>query len=309
MTFLENALIIAVALATPLVFAAIGELIAEHAGVLNLSLEGMMLMGAAVGFRVAIDYENLWMAVAAGAAAGTALALVHAFVSVTLRANQIVSGLTLVMLGAGLSAFIGYDYSGLPLMIAVDPIAIPLLASIPFVGPILFNQDIFVYATVPLAIGVSYVLFKTRFGSWIRACGEAPYAADAAGIRIMAVRYTATLVGGLLAGVAGVYFSVVFARAWTDNLTAGRGWIALALVIFASWRPLLILPGALFFGFIDSLNFQLQSSGVQISADILGMLPYVLTLVVLMLVWRRQQRQHRGMPKALGIPYQREQRA
>jgi simple sugar transport system permease protein len=309
MTFLENALIIAVALATPLVFAAIGELIAEHSGVLNLSLEGMMLMGAAVGFRVAIDYESLWLAVVAGAAAGAALALVHAIVSVSLRANQIVSGLTLVMLGAGLSAFIGYDYSGLPLMISVEPISIPLLADIPFIGPILFDQDIFVYATIPLAIGTSYVLFRTRAGSWIRASGEAPYAADAAGIRITLVRYGATLVGGLLAGVAGVYFSVVFARAWTDNLTAGRGWIALALVIFASWRPLLILPGALFFGFIDSLNFQLQASGVQISADILGMMPYALTLIVLMLVWRRQQRQHRGMPKALGIPYQREQRA
>ena len=309
MNFLQSALVIAVALATPLVFAAIGELIAEHSGVLNLSLEGMMLMGAAVGFRVAVDTGDLWRAVMAGALAGASLALVHAFISVTLRANQIVSGLTLVMLGVGLSAFIGHDYAGVPLAITVDPIKVPLLSQLPFLGPILFSQDIFVYATVPLVFGTSYLLFRTRLGSWIRASGEAPYAADAAGIRVALVRYTSTLVGGLLAGVAGVYFSVVFARAWTDNLTAGRGWIALALVIFASWRPLLILPGALFFGFIDSLNFQLQASGVQISADILGMMPYVLTLVVLMLVWRRQQRQHRGMPKALGVPYQREQRA
>lgn len=308
MDFLQASLAAAVVLAVPLVLAALGELVAERAGILNLGVEGMMLVGAALGFRVAVDSGSLLTAVLAGGVGGLLLSLVHAFVCITLRANQIVSGLTLTLLGVGLSAFIGNAYSGAPLSLEVGTVAVPVLSQIPFVGPVLFDQDVFVYATVPLVLVVSYALFRTRVGSWVRASGEAPAAADAAGVPVLWVRYAATAFGGLLAGVGGCYFSVVFARAWTDNLTAGRGWIALALVIFAAWRPLLLLPGAVFFGFIDSLNFQLQASGAKVSADLLGMMPYVLTLIVLMVAWHSQARRHRGMPRALGTPYQRESR-
>lgn len=308
MSFVEAALIVAVSLSTPLLLAALGELIAERAGILNLSIEGMMLMGASMGFAVGFNTQSLNLAILAGMMAGAALSLIHAFISITLKANQIVSGLTLVMLGTGLAAFIGSDYAGASSPIEVQTIPIPGLSQIPFVGPILFNQDLLVYISVPLVFATSWFLFKTTWGQWIRATGEAPAAADAAGVPVILVRYAATLTGGALAGLAGTYFSVIFARAWSENMIAGRGWIALALVIFATWRPLLLLPGALFFGFLDSLNFQLQAAGVKISTDFLGMMPYVLTLLVLVIVWRRQQIQHRGMPKALGVPYEREKR-
>jgi len=308
MSFIEAALVVAVSLSTPLMLAALGELIAERAGVLNLSIEGMMLMGASVGFAVAVTTENIYLATLGGLLAGAVLSLVHAFVCITLKANQIVSGLTLVMLGTGLAAFIGSDYAGAASPIQVEDLAIPGLSDIPFIGPILFDQDLFVYVSIPLVMATTWFLFRTTWGQWLRATGEAPAAADAAGVPVTLVRYLATLTGGALAGVGGMYFSVVFARAWTDNMTAGRGWIALALVIFATWRPMLLLPGALFFGFLDSLNFQLQAQGVKISTDLLGMMPYVLTLLVLVVVWYRQQNQHRGMPQALGVPYERESR-
>lgn len=308
MNFIESALVVAVSLSTPLMLAALGELIAERAGILNLSIEGMMLMGASLGFAVGFTTESLNLAVLAGMVAGASLSLVHAFVSITLKVNQIVSGLTLVMLGTGLAAFIGSKYAGATSPVEVKTIPIPLLSEIPFLGPILFNQDLLVYISVPLVVFASWFLFNTTWGQWVRATGEAPAAADAAGVPVTLVRYAATLTGGALAGLAGTYFSVVFARAWTENMIAGRGWIALALVIFATWRPLLLLPGALFFGFLDSLNFQLQAAGFKISTDFLGMMPYVLTLLVLIVVWRRQQVQHRGMPRALGVPYEREKR-
>lgn len=308
MSFVQAALVVAVSLSTPLMLAALGELIAERAGVLNLSIEGMMLMGASVGFAVGATTGNIYLATLGGLLAGVALSLVHAFTCITLKANQIVSGLTLVLLGAGLASFIGSDYAGVPSPIQVSRLAIPALSDIPFVGPILFQQDLFVYASVPLVVATTWFLFRSKWGQWLRATGEAPAAADTAGCPVVLVRYVATLVGGALAGVAGMYFSVVFARAWTDNMTAGRGWIALALVIFATWRPLLLLPGALFFGFLDSLNFQLQAQGVKISTDLLGMMPYLLTLLVLVVIWRRQQVKHRGMPRALGVPYEREAR-
>lgn len=308
-TFLTVALTSAVVLGTPLVLAALGELFAERSGVINLSVEGMMLIGAATGFAATITSENIVIGLLAAALAGGFLAFVHAFLCVSLRANQIVSGLTLALVGAGLAAFIGRDYAGLPIPAYITPIKIPLLSEIPVIGPAFFSRDIIVYAAYLLLPVGAWVLYRTRIGMWVRATGEAPAAADSAGVPIFTVRYACVVLGGLLAGVAGAYFSVVFSRTWSDNLTAGRGWIAIALVIFASWRPLLLLPGALLFGFIDSLNFQFQTLGIQISTDILGMLPYLLTLVALVIVWTRQRRGGHGVPQALGIPYEREARA
>ncbi|MEI2703111.1 MAG: ABC transporter permease [Baekduia sp.] len=309
MSFWIDALTVGVVLGTPLALAALGELIAERAGVINLGVEGMMLVGAVAGFAVGVNSGSVALAFLAAAAAGGALALVHALMTITLRVNQIVMGLTLTILGTGLSSFIGANYGDRPITAEIGRIDIPLLSKIPGVGEIFFQQDIVVYATIVLVIAVSLVINRTRPGLWLRAVGESPAAADAAGVGVAVVRYVAVTLGGVLAGVGGAYLSVVYVRSWSDQLTAGRGWIALALVIFASWRPLLLLPGALLFGFIDALNFQLQAEGVSISSQVLSMMPYVFTLVVLTVVWTRQRGRNWGMPQALGEPYEREARS
>ena len=309
MTFLTVALTSAVVFGTPLILAALGELIAERSGVLNLSVEGMMLVGAASGFVVTLNTENIYLGLSAAMIGGGLLALIHAFLCVSLRANQIVSGLTLALLGAGLSAFIGRDAGGFPVPQYITAIRIPLLADIPIIGPALFDQDIIVYAAILMLPAAALIINRTRLGLGLRATGESPAAADASGIPVIAVRYVSVVLGGVLAGLAGSYFSIVYTRVWSDNLTAGRGWIAIALVIFASWRPMLLLPGALLFGFIDSLNIQLQTLGIKLSTDILGMLPYVITLIALTLVWVRQRRGGRGVPLSLGVPYEREVRS
>jgi len=308
MDFLTVALTSAVVLGAPLIFAALGELIAERSGVLNLSVEGMMLVGAAGGFAVAYNTQNAWFGLGAAAIAGGLLALIHAILCVTLRTNQIVSGLTLALLGGALAAVLGRDYSGVPMPARVPTVKIPFLSEIPVIGPALFSRDVVVYIAFGLVPIAALIIYRTRIGQWLRAVGEAPAAADSAGVAVFTVRYAAVVIGGLLAGVGGAYFSIVYSRLWSDGLTAGRGWIAIALVIFASWRPLLLIPGALLFGFLDSLNFQFQTLGIKISTDLLGMLPYVITLIALVVVWMRQRRGGHGVPRALGIPYERELR-
>jgi len=307
--FLTDSLSTGVVLGAPLAFAALGELIAERAGVVNLGVEGMMLVGAVVAFVIGVRTDSITLAFVAGALAGGAVALVHAFMCITLRVNQIVMGLTLTILGTGLSSYIGADYGNRPLEAGLSDWNIPLLGDIPVVGEILFQHDPLVYLAVAAVIGAAFAINRSRAGLWLRATGESPGAADAAGVPIFAVRYIAVWLGGVFAGMAGAYLSVVYVRSWSDQLTAGRGWIAIALVIFASWRPLLILPGALLFGFIDALNFQLQAEGVSISSQYLSMMPYVFTLVVLTVVWTRQRSRNWGMPQALGNPYEREARS
>lgn len=289
-----DALIQGVALGTPLAIAALGELVAERSGVINLGVEGMMLVGAVVGFIVAVQTGSAVLAFAAAGLAATALSLVHAVMTVSLNVNQIVMGLTLTILGTGLSSFIGANWGDRNLS--------------PLVRDVVFDQDVVTYLAIAAAFAIAWFLARRPRGLWLRATGESPAAADAAGVPVFAVRYWAVLFGGFMAGIAGAYLSVAFTRTWTDDLTAGRGWIAIALVIFASWRPLLILPGALLFGFIDALNFQLQSEGVEISSQVLAMMPYVFTLLVLALVVTRQRHRSEGMPAAVGYPYEREAR-
>lgn len=308
MSFWVDALSTGVVLGTPLAFAALGELISERAGVINLGVEGMMLLGAVVGFAVAIDTGSVFLAMAAGAFAGGLLALVHAVMTIGLRANQIVMGLTLTILGTGLSSYIGADYGDEPFKHQVSQIDIPLLSGIPWLGEILFEQDLLVYLAVATVLASGFVINRTRHGLALRGVGEAPAAADAAGVPVFGVRYVAVWLGGVMAGLGGAYLSVLYTRSWSDELTAGRGWIAIALVIFASWRPLLILPGALLFGFIEALNFQLQAENVSIASQYLSMMPYVFTLVVLTIVWTRQRSRNWGMPQALGTAYEREGR-
>jgi ABC-type uncharacterized transport system permease subunit len=307
--FWIDALSTGVVLGTPLAYAAVGELIAERAGVINLGVEGMMLVGAVVGFVVGANSGSVALAFVAGALAGGVLALVHAVMTVTLRVNQIVMGLTLTILGTGLSSYIGADYGDVPLKRELGIVEIPLLADIPWIGKVLFRHDVMVYFAGVLVVVVAIAMARTRVGLWLRAAGESPAAADAAGVPIFAVRYVAVWLGGVFAGIAGAYLSVVYVRSWSDQLTAGRGWIAIALVIFASWRPLLLLPGALLFGFIDALNFQLQAKGVSVPSQYLAMMPYIFTLVVLTVVWTRQRSRNWGMPHALGAPYEREARS
>ncbi|MFE7215674.1 ABC transporter permease [Streptomyces sp. NPDC057611] len=309
MSFLIDALSVAVVLSTPLVYAALGELIAERAGVMNLGVEGMMLVGAVSGFVVAVRVNSFTLAFLVAALAGAALALVHAVMSITLGVNQVVMGLTLTVLGTGLSSYIGSSFGDERLKGSVGTIPIPLLSDIPGVGEVLFRHDLLVYLAPVTVAGSALLINRTRVGLWLRAAGEAPAAADAAGVPVFAVRYAAVTIGGVLAGVAGAYLSLVYVGSWSDQMTAGRGWIALALVIFASWRPVLLLPGALLFGFIDALNFQLQLRGVSIPSPYLSMMPYVFTLVALTIVWTRQRARHWGMPEALGIPYEREARS
>jgi simple sugar transport system permease protein len=309
MSFMTDALSTGVVLGAPLAYAGLGELIAERSGIVNLGVEGMMLVGAVVAFVIGIKTDSIALAFLVGALAGGALALVHAFMTITLRVNQIVMGLTLTILGTGLSSYIGANYGNQPLKHSLGKWNIPLLSDIPFFGKVLFQHDVVVYMAVVVVVGVGLLINRSRWGLWLRAAGESPSAADAAGVPVFLVRYIAVWLGGVLAGIGGAYLSVVYVGSWSDQLTAGRGWIALALVIFASWRPLLLLPGALLFGFIDALNFQLQAEGVSISSQYLSMMPYVFTLVVLTVVWTRQRSRNWGMPQALGTPYEREARS
>jgi simple sugar transport system permease protein len=299
----------AVGAAVPIALAALGELLSEKSGVLNLGVEGMMLIGAVVAFQVGDSTDSLWLALIIGALAGMLFSSIHAFLSVTLRANQIVSGLALVIFGTGLSTFIGKSIEGLPL--ATDFIATPWgpLADIPILGPVLFDQDPMVYATIVIALAITFYLNRTKAGLALRSVGESPGTADTMGVAVSLIRYVHVMLGGLLAGMAGAYLVLGQVPAWSqDGTTAGIGWIALALVVFASWRPLRVLLGAFLFGFARRANFWLQGEGVEIPAEFLSMLPYLLTIIVLVVWGSRDQRRRVGAPAALGIPYVRDER-
>src|SRR5437867_1512678 len=276
-TFWLNSVSVGIVLGTPLAYAALGELIAERAGVMNLGVEGMMLIGAVVGFIVTVRTQNAFLGMAAAVVAGAALASVHAVMTVGLRVSQIVMGLTLNIPGAGLSAYPGGGSAGRRPGGEINAIPIPVLSQLPVIGSVLFNHDVFVYAVPFIAIGIWLLIYRTRFGLWLRAAGEQPGAADASGVPVFLIRYLAVIVGGGFAGLAGAYFSVVYTRAWAEGMTGGRGWIAIALVIFGTWNPIVVLVGALIFGFVDGLNFQLQSVGVPVSSHLLAMMPYVFT--------------------------------
>jgi general nucleoside transport system permease protein len=311
-TVLVLTLAAAVSAGTPLALAATGELIAERVGILNLGVEGMMLLGAVTTFLAANATGSAWIGLAAGVAAGGGLAAAHAFLSVTMRANQIVSGLALVIFGTGLSTFVGRPVEGVPLPAAarLGAIRIPGLESLPVLGRVLFQQDVMVYASWALVALTSFYLFRTRPGLSMRAVGESPATADAMGLRVDANRYVHTIVGGLFAGAAGAYLVLVRVPVWSqDATTNGIGFIAIALVVFASWRPLRALVGAYLFGIALRANFALQAAGVQsVPAAFLSMIPYVLTIAVLVALSVSDLRRRAGAPEGLGFAYVREQR-
>lgn len=300
----------AVSAGTPLVFAAVGETLTERAGVLNLGVEGMMLVGAVVAFLAGDAWGNPWLALLLGVLAGGSLAAVHAFLSVALRGNQIVAGLALVTFALGLSTFVGQPVEGKPLRTDVTGVELPLLSDIPAVGRVLFQQDPLVYASWAVVALAAFYLTRTRAGLAVRAVGEAPGSADAAGIDVAARRWAHTIAGGLLAGAGGAYIVLVRVPSWSQSATTGGlGWIALALVVFASWKPWRVLVGAYLFGVALRANFALQAEGVTaIPAELLAMLPYVLTILVLVVLASGDLRRRAGAPSALGVPFVRDER-
>lgn len=298
----------AITAGTPILLAALGEILAELAGVLNLGVEGMMLLGAVSGFTVALSTDNLWLGFGAALLAGGAGALVHAFLTVTLKANQVVSGLALTIFGTGLSSYLGKSLVGIPLKQTFQPVPVPGLSQLPWLGPIFFNHDPLIYLSFGLVPVMAWLLYRTRWGLQLRAVGENPAAADAAGISVSLTRYLAVIGGGMLAGAGGAYISLAYAPSWLENMTAGRGWIAVALVIFAMWDPFKAMLGAYLFGGVDALGFRLQTLNMAVSPFFLKMLPYLLTILVLILVTRETKTRRVATPGALGLPYFREER-
>ena len=304
----------AVVYGTPLLFAALGELLTERSGVLNLGVEGMMLVGAVLGFWGVQRTGSLPLAIGVAAVAGAAMAAIHAFLVVTLRANQIVSGLALTIFAgaAGLSSYLGNDLNlaDQPARHSFSPFLPHSWQTAPVVGPILFTQSALVYASWLCVALVAVYLNRTRLGLNVRAVGESPDAADAMGINVAAYRYGHTMVGGAFAGVGGACFSLAITPQWVDGLTAGAGWIAIALVIFAFWRPALCLVGAYLFGAFSGIPFTFQARGILtgIPPELFQALPYVMTIVVLVLVSTAGARRRLGAPAALGTPYVREER-
>jgi simple sugar transport system permease protein len=307
---------IAIAAGTSLVYATIGEIITERAGILNLGVEGMMIMGAVTAFAAAFHTESAWAGVLTAIIVGGLMSLIHAFLTITLRADQVVSGLALTLFGSGLASFLGQQLGpgGNPLVGQVGPrfkeIALPLLADIPVIGPALFDQDVLVYVMYIFVPISWYFLYQTRPGLHLRAIGESPQTADALGVNVFALRYLYTAVGGMLVGLGGAHLSLAYTPGWTENLTGGRGWIVIALVIFATWDPLRAVVGALLFGGVNAIQFRLQAAGTTIPAAFLNMLPYAFTIIVLVLItWWEGFRKRIGAPAALGLPYMREERA
>ena len=307
----------AVAYGTPLLFAALGELLAERSGVLNLGVEGMMLMGAVAGFWAVQHVPGsgpaaLFEAVLVAVVAGALMALIHAFLVITLRANQIVSGLALTIFAAGLSSYLANDQNlgNAPAKHAFTSFLPSGLRDTPVLGPILFDQNALVYVSWLCVALVAFYLARTRPGLNVRAVGESPAAADAMGINVSVYRYAHTIAGGAFAGVAGATFSLAITPQWVDGLTAGAGWIAIALVIFAFWRPALCLVGAYLFGAFQALPFTFQAKSVltQIPPELFQALPYVMTIVVLVAVSSAGAKLRLGAPRGLGVPYVREER-
>ncbi len=314
-SFLASILAITLRAGTSLVYATVGEIYTERSGILNLGVEGLMMMGAVSAFAVAYHTGSLALALLASLVVGGLMASIHAFLSISLRANQVVSGLTLTLFGTGMASFLGQRLGpeGSRLVGLVGPslerIPIPGLSNLPIIGPSLFNQDIITYSMyffVPLAW---WYLYKTRPGLYLRAVGENPQTADAMGINVSLNRYLYTILGGALAGLGGAHLSLAYTKGWTENITGGRGWIAVALVIFATWDPLRAVVGAVLFGSINAIQFRMQAAGTTIPAALLNMLPYIMTILVLVAItWWETLSKRVGAPAALGLPYAREEK-
>ncbi|WP_077035202.1 ABC transporter permease [Pelomonas sp. KK5] len=287
---------------TLLALAALGLLINERAGIVNLGAEGMMLVAAVTGFATCVHTGNDWLAFAAGSLAGAALALVFGLLVIWLNTNQYAAGLALSLFGTGFSAFVGLKYTQEKLG-PRPSFEIPGLADIPFIGPALFKQHPLVYGAILLMIGLIWFFYRSRAGLVLRSIGESPESAHALGYPVRKIRLAAVVAGGALCGLAGSYMSVIYTPLWVEGMVAGKGWIALALTTFATWRPARVLLGAYLFGFVTMLQFHLQGQGVEVASQFLSMLPYVSTIVVLVLISSNANFIRANMPASIGKPF------
>ena len=287
---------------TVLAFAALGLLINERSGIVNLGAEGMMLVAAIAGYATAVHTGNDWLAFGAGAVAGALLAAAFGLLVIWLNTNQYATGLALSLFGAGFSAFVGISYTQQRL--GERPrFSIPGLADVPFFGPALFRQHPMVYLAIALTVALAWFLYRSRAGLVLRAVGESPESAHALGYPVRRIRLAAVVVGGALCGISGAYISVIYTPFWVEGMTAGKGWIALALTTFATWRPTRVLLGAYLFGGVTMLQFYLQGAGVQVPSQFLTMMPYLATIVVLVLISRNASFIRVNMPASIGKPF------
>ena len=293
------ALIIA---ATPLLFAALGELVVEKAGVLNLGVEGMMIVGAIGGFATALATDSLILAVLAGASAGAALSLLFALMTQYLMSNQVATGLALTLFGLGIASLAGQGYAGVTIDVAVR-LDIPGLTDLPVIGPLIFGHDPLIYLSIAMAIGVWWFLNRTRAGLNLRAIGENHDAAHAIGYSVRLTRVAAIMFGGAMAGIGGAYLAIIQTPLWVEGMTAGRGWIALAIVVFAAWKPGRALIGAYLFGGVTIIQLNLQALGVPIESQYLSMTPYLATIIVLVVISADKARARLNAPACLGKPF------
>lgn len=299
---LQAILLTIITASTPLVIAAMGELVTERAGVLNLGVEGMMIMGAVAAFAASYSTGSPFLGILAGIAAGAIFSLLFAFLTLTLVANQVATGLALTILGLGVSGQLGEAFVGKP-GVRIPSIEIPVLQDIPFVGPVLFHQDIFFYLSIALVIGVNWFLFKSRTGLMMRAIGDNHTSAHALGLKVIQIRYLSVMFGGACAGLAGAQLSLVYTPQWVENMSAGRGWIALALVVFASWRPWRVLAGGYLFGAVTIGQLHAQAFGIGLPSQFLSALPYAATIVVLVVISQNRRTTLINTPASLGKPF------
>ena len=301
---IESILFATIIAGTPLIIVALGQLIAEKSGVLNLGAEGMMAMGAIAGFAVTFHTGNPWLGVLAGMVAGAIMSLLFAVVVLTLMGNQVATGLALSIFGVGLSAFIGKPYES-AILETVPTFRIPLLADLPIIGGPIFNQQPLVYLSWAIFGGVAWFLYKSRPGLLLRAVGESPSSAHSIGYPVIRIRYMATLFGGAMAGIGGSFLSVFYTPLWVEGMVAGRGWIAIALVVFATWRPFRVMVGAYLFGGVMVAQLFVQGSAIDINipSQFLSSLPYLATIIVLVIISRDQNTVRLNAPVSLGQPY------
>lgn len=302
MDMFQAILLTVITAATPLVIAALGELVTERAGVLNLGVEGMIVMGAVCAFAAAHMSGSPYLGILAGIAAGALFSLLFGFLTLTLVTNQVATGLALTILGLGVSGMLGESFVGVP-GVKLPNIVFPVLSDIPFIGPILFRQDLIFYLSLVLVFGIAWFLFKSRTGLKIRAIGDSHSSAHALGINVIRTRYFAVMFGGACAGLAGAQLSLVYTPQWVENMSAGRGWIALALVVFASWRPWRVLAGGYLFGAVTIGQLHAQAFGIGVPSQLLSALPYVATIVVLIIISHNRRTTLINTPASLGKPF------
>ena len=302
MGIIEAILLTVITAATPLVIAAAGELVTERSGVLNLGVEGMMIMGAVCAFAATQATGSPYIGILAGIVSGALFSLLFGFLTLTLVANQVATGLALTILGLGLSGQIGEPYAGQS-GIKLPQIVFPLLSDIPFLGRVLFRQDLIFYLSIALIAGIHWFLFRSRAGLKLRSVGDGHASAHALGINVIRTRYLAVMFGGACAGLAGAQLSLVYTPQWVENMSAGRGWIALALVVFASWRPWRVVAGGYLFGAVSISQLYAQGNGINVPSQLLSALPYLATILVLVLISQNRRMTMINTPASLGKPF------